>query len=29
VILQSANGFCYRIRVDEAGNIYSVKVTCP
>jgi|GEM_PF-5196863 len=29
VILQSANGFCYRIRVDEVGNIYSVKVTCP
>lgn len=29
VILQSTNGFCYRIRVDETGNIYSVRVTCP
>ncbi len=29
VILRSTNGFCYRIRVDETGNIYSVKVNCP
>lgn len=29
VIMKSSNGLCYRISVDNQGNIYSMEVQCP
>ena len=29
VILKSPNGICYRLRVDDGGNVTSTMVTCP
>jgi hypothetical protein len=29
VIMRTNNGLCYRIRIDESGNMYSIRVNCP